>query len=156
MKYLILMPLLLLSGCSLFEKTPSSVSDGQRGVYQSTIVNGEHVNLILDEHLKDNTAAVTYHYNFIYELEIDRIRKKPDLSREEKSLQISVLESKRDSEIGETIAKIESKVLEFRLKSDQNYKITKRLIESVYNYLSTNPIEIDNIDFWIDRLNKDN
>jgi len=26
------------------------------------------------------------------------------------------------------------------------------LIESVYNYLSTSPIEIDNIDFWIEKL----
>lgn len=154
MKYLPIVLLLTLSSCSLFEKTPSSVVDGQRGVYQSTIVNEEHFNNVLDEYLKDNTAAVTYHYNFIYELEIDKVRRQPNLSREEKSSKIAKIEAERDRKLREVIEKIESKVLEFRLRSNENYKITKRLIESVYNYLSTNPITLDNIDFWIERLNK--
>jgi hypothetical protein len=144
--------LLLLSSCSLFEKTPQSVVDGQRAVYQGVIAAEENINVIIDRYIRDCKATVTYHENFIFEPKIDSIRLDPSLSKEEKSLQITELERERQKKLDSTFASIEKIGEDMRAKALQNLTITKKLVTSIYNYMSTSPIEIDNLEFWIEKL----
>ena len=144
--------LLLLASCSLFEKTPDSVVNGQRAIYQGIILAEENDNIIINRYVQDTKAAVTYHINYVYEPRIDAIRKEPSLTKEQKSEQIAKLERERQSELDKVYADIEQIASELRSQAMNNHAITKKLVESIYNYLSTNPIEIDNIEFWIDKL----
>lgn len=143
---------LLLSGCSLFEKTPQNVVEGQRAVYQGILIAEENDNLIIDRYIADNKQAVTYHINYVFEPQIDAIRRNPDLSREQKSEQIAVLEVERQAKLDVIFADIERIAENMRSQAMKNHKATKRLVESIYNYLSTSPIEVDNIEFWIEKL----
>ncbi len=143
---------LLLGGCSLFEKTPQPVIEGQRAVYQGILIAEENINKIIDRYIADNKAAVTYHVNYVYEPKIDFIRRNPDLSREQKSEQIAELERFRQARLDEVFADIERIAEDMRSQAMKHHKVTKRLVESIYNYLSTSPIEVDNIEFWIEKL----
>ena len=143
---------LLLTGCSLFEKTPQRVVEGQRGVYQGILNAEENDKVILKRYIEDCKALVTYHENWVFEPKIDAIRKNPDLSREEKSEQIAVLERERQAKLDSHFAKIEQIAEEMRVKAMKNHEITRKLVESIYNYLSTSPIEVDNLEFWIEKL----
>jgi hypothetical protein len=136
----------------LFEKTPSSVVEGQRAAYQGMILAEQNDEEILRRYEEDTKAAITYHVNFVYEPKINTIREDPDLSREDKSLQIAALERERQAKLDAVYGDIEENVEEMRQKVMQNHSITKKLLEAVYNYLSTSPIEIDNIEFWIEKL----
>lgn len=144
--------LLALPACSLFEKTPDSVVSGQRAVYQGLLLAEQNTEAILKRYEEDNKAAATYHINFVFEPKIDAIRRQPDLTKEEKSAQIAELEAQRDQTLQEAFAAIEKLAADMRSTSMQNLAVTKKLTESVYNYLSTSPIEIDNIEFWIEKL----
>lgn len=146
--------LLLLASCSLFSETPTSVIEGQRGAYQGILVVEENYIEILKRYEEDTKAAITYHVNYIYEPRINDIRENPDLSREEKSEQIASLERQRQEEIQSAFTEIENNVKEMREQALGNTEILKKLVESVYNYISTTPIQIDNIEFWIEKLNK--
>lgn len=148
----IVLLLLALPACSLFQTTPDSVVAGQRAVYQGLILAEQNNDAILRRYEEDNKAAATYHINFVFEPKIDTIRRQPDLSKEEKSAQIAEIEAQRDHTLQEAFAAIEKIVSDMRTTSSQNLMVTKKLTESVYNYLSTSPIEIDNIDFWIEKL----
>lgn len=154
MRYLhiTLLALLLLPSCSLFQKTPDSVVKGQRAAYQGVLLAEENDKELIRRYIEDNKAAVTYHVNWVFEPQIDAIRKNPDLSREEKSEQIAALERERQAQLAPIYADIEKNAEDLREKIRKNHRLTKKLIESVYNYLSTSPIEIDNIDFWIEKL----
>lgn len=143
---------LLLNSCSLFEKTPQSVVEGQRAVYQGILLAEENLAMILKRYEEDTKAAVTYHINFILELKINAIREDSDLTREEKSKQIATIERDRQAQINEAFNNIERITEDMRSQAMKNYEITKKLVESVYNYLSTSPIKIDNIEFWIEKL----
>lgn len=143
---------LLLTSCSLFEKTPQRVVEGQRAVYQGILLAEENDDIIIKRYLEDCKALVTYHENFVFEPKINAIRENPDLSREEKSEQIAALERERQAKLSATFADIEKIAEEMRSKAAQNHSVTKRLVESIYNYLSTSPIEVDNIEFWIEKL----
>ena len=143
---------LLLSSCSLFEKTPQRVVEGQRAVYQGILLAEENDAKIIKRYIEDTKATITYHVNFVLEPKINAIRENPDLSREEKSEQIAVIERKRQAQLGETFGNIEKIAEDMRLQVMKNHNITKKLVESIYNYLSTSPIEVDNIEFWIEKL----
>ena len=143
---------LLLSGCSLFEKTPRHVIEGQRAIYQGILLAEENDEMIIKRYVEDTKASITYHVNFIFEPKIDAIRENPDLSREQKSEQIAVIEHQRQAQLDEAFGNIERIAGDMRSQVMKNHKITKRLVESIYNYLSTSPIEIDNIEFWIEKL----
>lgn len=149
--YICLLPLLL-TGCSLFEKTPQRVVEGQRAVYQGILLAEENDNKIIDRYLQDCKATVTYHINFVFEPKIHAIRKQANLSREQKSEQIAALERERRAQLDAAFADIEKIAEDMRSQAMRNHKVTKRLVESIYNYLSTSPIEIDNIEFWIEKL----
>lgn len=145
---------LLLSGCSLFEDTPAKVVEGQRAAYQGILIAEENDRLIIKRYIEDNKAAITYHVNWVFEPKIDAIRTNPDLSREEKSEQIAELERERQSQLSTIFADIERNAHEMLSQALKNHRLTKKLVESIYNYLSTSPIEIDNIEFWIEKLKK--
>ncbi len=142
----------LLCSCHLFQTTPQSVIEGQRAVYQGVLLAEQNDNKIIDQYISHTKASVTYHINFLFEPQIHMIRINPDLSRSEKSAEITIIEQMRQAKLDEAFTNIERIAGEMRMQAMQNHAITKRLIESVYNYLSTSPIEIDNIPFWIKKL----
>jgi hypothetical protein len=143
---------LLLGGCSLFEKTPQRVVEGQRAVYQGILLAEENDEKIVKRYIEDTKAAITYHVNYILELKINVIRENPDLSRKEKSEQIAEIERQRQAQLKEAFGNIEKIAEEMRTQAMKNHRVTKKLVESIYNYLSTSPIEVDNIQFWIEKL----
>ena len=145
---------LLLASCSLFQTIPPKVVEGQRGVYQGILIMEQDIATILDEYEKDCKATVEYHLNFIYEPNIDAIRKSADLTKEQKSTQIAALESERDKKIQDTYIKIEAKKTSMEQQFTATSGPTKQLVESIYNYLSTTPITIDNVDYWIAKIKK--
>ena len=143
----------LLSSCSLFTTIPPKVVEGQRAAYQGVILIDESITQLLDTYERDNKATITYHMNFIYQPKINEVNYDQTLSGEEKVMQIAALEAKRDSETKEIFVKIEDRRRVLASNMAPNIDATKRLLEAVYNYLSTTPITIDNVDFWIKRLN---
>jgi hypothetical protein len=143
---------LLLTSCSLFEKTPQRVVEGQRAVYQGILLAEENDDKIIDRYIADNKAAVTYHINYVFEPKINAIRENPDLSREEKSEQIAALERDRQAQLDQIFADIEKNAEDMRTQAMKNHRVTKKLVEAIYNYLSTTPIEIDNLEFWVEKL----
>lgn len=143
---------LLLSGCSLFEKTPPKIVEGQRAAYQGVLIAEENDRLMIERYLEDTKATIVYHVNWVVEPKIDAIRKNPDLSRAEKSEQIAELERERQSQISAVFSDIEKSADAMLSQALKNHRLTKKLIESIYNYLSTSPIEVDNIEFWIEKL----
>lgn len=146
--------LLMTSSCSLFADTPEKVKEGQRAVYQGLLLAEENDIEILKRYEEDNKAAVAYHLNYVYELKIDKIRRDAELSDEEKLDTIALLEAERDQSIRDTFVDIDANVQQMRNKSGQNLKLTMKLAKSVYSYLSTTPLTIDNVDFWIEKLKK--
>jgi hypothetical protein len=130
------------------------VVEGQRGVYQGILLMEQNTTTILDEYEKDCKAAIAYHLNFIYEPKIDEIRKNARLSKEDKSTQIAALESERDKQIQDTYDKIVAKRTNMAKQATATSGPTKQLVESIYNYLSTTPITIDNVDYWIAKIKK--
>ena len=144
--------LYLTSSCSLFTKVPQPIIDGQRAIYQGLLLAEENIAIILQRYEVDTKATVTYHINFILEPKINAIREDPVLTRQQKSEQIAKIERQRQAQLDEAYSNIEQIAADMKEQAMKNHKITKRLVESIYNYLSTSPIEIDNIEFWIEKL----
>lgn len=151
---LVIVSLPLLAGCSLFHSTPDSVIEGQRTVYTGLQYTREHIELIVDRYVKDNKAAVTYHINFVYEPRIEEIRLDPSLSREQKSTAITILETERDNKLEEAFASIDRIGDELRDPAIQNLDIVVKMVGSIYDYMSTTPISVDSLPFWIEQLNR--
>lgn len=155
-KILALVLIAILPSCSLFHKTPQSVVDGQRGAYQGVLSLEDNIRVLLEAYERDNKAAVVYHINYVFEPKIQAIRLKPELTKEEKSREITKLEEQRDAAISDAFREIEKNVKELGQAPEKNVRLTKMIIESVYNYMSTSPITIDNISFWIKKLEQVN
>lgn len=150
---LICLPLLLLGSCSLFSHAPPSVVEGQRAVYQSVIMSEQNANKIIDRYVKDTKASVTYHLHYVCEREIRHLEEEDDgeypswlESRK------STLRNNRDEKIKKSMADIDKIAKDMRLQISENAQVARRLTASVYNYLSTTPVEVDNIGFWINQL----
>lgn len=143
---------LLLSSCSLFEKTPQRVVEGQRAVYQGILIAEENDAKIIKRYIEDTKSMMVYHVSFVFEPKINAIRENPALGQEEKSVQIAELERQRQTQIDEAFGNIENIAEDMQLQVMKNHKITRKLVESIYNYLSTSPLTIDNLEFWIEKL----
>ena len=150
---------LLLGGCSLFHTTPPAVINGQRAVYQSVLI-GEAVSMkLVDQYVKDSQRLVLYHTNYVFQIklkDIDNSEEPPAnetwrKSRQERRKQAEV---KRDTEIKKSFDSIEKRATKMREDIKKHYTISLKLVSAVYNYLSTSPIEIDNMEFWINKLNQ--
>lgn len=144
----------LLVGCSVFHHTPESVIDGQRTVYTGLEYTRQHIELIVNRYVIDNKAAVTYHLNFVYEAKIEAIRQDSSLTREDKSLAITVLEGERDSKIKDAFGSIDRIARQLKNPAIQNLDVVVKIVGSIYDYMSTTPISVDSLPFWIDQLNK--
>ncbi len=150
---LICIPFLLLTSCSLFEKTPSVVLGGQRAVYQSVMMGEEASMNVIDVYVSDSKKAVTYHLNYIFQLDISSVDSSV-WEKEYKQRRKLEIEKKRDEKLKKAYDNIDRRANSMRSVIKKRHKATLRLVGSVYNYLSTNPIEIDNMEFWIKKLDK--
>lgn len=152
-RLLICLSFLLLTSCQgLFGGTPQSVINGQRAIYQSVLIAEENDNKIINRYIQDTKAAVTYHINYVFEPSIDAVRKDLNLSSDEKSEQILTIERNRQAKLDAAYVDIERIAEDMRSQAMQHHGITRKLAESIYNYLSVTPIGIDNLDFWIEKM----
>ena len=147
---------LLLTSCmgGLFSETPDSVLRGQRAIYQAVTLDEENDNKIINRYVEDCKSAVTYHITFVTEQKIQLLQNDDDIDAETKQLMISELEAERDEQLAAAYADIEKIAEEMRSTVTTNHDITRKLVEAVHSYLSTTPIQVDDVDFWIERLNK--
>lgn len=156
MKTLLIWPtLLLLTGCmGMFSETPQSVIRGQRAIYQAITLDEENDNKIINRYVEDCKAAITYHINYVFEPTIEDIRNDTIRSEQEKAEQIQQLEAQRQEQLDEAYANIDRIANEMRATVTTNHDVMRKLVEAVHSYLSTTPIQVDDIDFLIERLNK--
>ena len=147
--------ILLLSSCSLFQTTPDPIIKGQRAVYQSILVNEATANQILDTYIRNCQQLVMYHASYVFQLKLDEIAE-----QEEREWGLSKTEQKRaaeiskDTEIAKAFKSLQTTVSVMRERIKKNHAMSLRLVGAIYNYLSTSPIEIDNMEFWVDKLDK--
>ena len=152
---LICLCLSLLSGCSLFSHIPDNVIRGQRTIYENVNVSEENANQIIDRYVKDTKAAVTYHLHYVCEkeiLDVDQGDSYEGYSDEWKEGRKDRLRKQRDDKIKSSFDDIDKIAEEMRAQITLNSQIARKLVGAVYNYLSTTPIEVDDIDFWIEKL----
>tara|TARA_S200002703_G_scaffold149410_1_gene146928 strand:- start:582 stop:1058 length:477 start_codon:yes stop_codon:yes gene_type:complete len=153
MKNLLICSLLsLLGSCSLFSHVPQSVIEGQRAVYQSAITAEQNANKIIDRYVKDTKASVTYHLHYVCEKEILELEDEDDDYPQWTENRKETLRNERDRKIKRAHADIDKIAKEMRQQIMRNAHITRRLVGSVYNYLSTTPVEVDNIGYWVEQL----
>jgi len=150
---LICLSLLLLGGCGLFHETPPSVVKGQRAVYESVLLLEENSNEIIDRYVEDTKAAVTYHLYFVCENRIKDIERQV-YSDEYIKRRSDELRSERDHKIRDAHKDIDKIASEMRLQISTNHNVVRKLIAAIYNYMSATPIELDQLDFWVDKLHK--
>ena len=151
---LICTTVLLLSSCSLFETTPEAVIKGQRAVYQSVLVVEATTNAILDQYMKDCKRLITYHTSYVFQLRLQEIESWEQNDWRDKAQYKQEAEDKRDAEIAKAFKSLEERAAKLRAVAKRNHSLALRLAASVYNYLSTSPIEIDNMEFWIEKLDR--
>ena len=159
MKNLLICSLLsLLAGCSLFYTTPPSVVNGQRAVYQGITLMKENSDTIIDRYATDTKSAVTYHLHFVCETRIKDIDTGfyddwDDASRDNYTEQESErFRSQRDRKIKSAHSDIDKIAEEMKRGVAINHNAMRKLVSAIYNYLSTTPIEVDNIGFLIEKL----
>jgi len=114
----------------------------------------DNTNKIIDRYVTDTKASVTYHLHFVCQKEImslddDEYEGYTDTWTETRKQR---LRKQRDDKIKSSFADIDKIAEEMRIQVSQNNEIVRKLVGSVYNYLSTTPIEVDNIGFLIEKL----
>lgn len=150
---------LLLSSCSLFHTTPPAVIKGQRAVYQSVLVGEAAAMKLIDQYEEDSKRLVTYHANYVFQLKLKDIDNSAEPGEDESwrpslDTQRKNAEEKRDQEVKKAFVLIDKRVAKMREDTKKHYAISQKLVGAVYNYLSTSPIEIDNMEFWINKLDQ--
>ena len=144
---------LLLSSCSLFQTTPDSVIKGQRAVYQSVLVGEASAMKLIDRYVEDCKKLVAYHEYYIMLLDIQDTEGR-EWDRETKNRHNKSAQEYRDKKLKKSYDLIDKRADKMREDVKKHYGISLRLVGSVYNYLSTSPIEIDNMEFWIEKLDR--
>lgn len=144
---------LLLQSCSLFVTIPEAVLNAQRAAYQSVLIGEANCLKIIDEYVERSKKLVAYHENYIMQLDIDDTNKR-EAPEPTKMKWIESAERQRDKKLKKSYSLIDARAKKMREMVKQHYTISLRLIGSVYNYMSTNPIEIDNLEFWIKKLDE--
>ncbi len=142
----------LLASCGMFSSFPSKVLEGQKGVYQGITVLEENAINILDMYEQDSKALVTYHAHFVCELKIREILAALSLEDGERKSKIAQAEIDRDQEIQKAFSKIEEKRQSMGKTVATNAQASRKLVEAVYGYMSSTPIAIDDVDFWIQKM----
>ena len=145
---------LFLTSCSWFTSTPQTVVDGQRAVYQSMLISEENAMKLIDRYTIDCRKAVTYHLSYVFQSTLDRNNSNPNWDKGTKLLWNNQAETERDTQLEKSYTLINKRADDMRRQVLKHYNVSLRLVASVYNYLSTTPIQTDNAEFWIKRLNK--
>ena len=153
-KLLICTLCLLLSSCSLFQTTPDSVIRGQRAVYQSVLIVEATTNAIIDQYVNDCKKLIMYHTNYVFQLRLKEIESWEVNDWRDKDELKANAETKKNAEIAKAFKSLEARANKFRAEAKRNHSLALRMAGSVYNYLSTSPIEIDNMEFWIEKLDR--
>lgn len=144
----------LLSSCSLFETTPDAVVKGQRAVYQSVLVVEATTEAIITQYVKDCKKLIMYHTNYVFQLRLKEIESWEENDWRDENEYKHRAEEKKDNEIAKAFKSLEERAGKLRAEAKRNHSLALRLAASVYNYLSTSPIEIDNMEFWIKKLDR--
>lgn len=145
---------LLLTSCSWFTDTPQTIVNGQRAVYQSVLIGEENAMKLIDKYIIDCRKAVTYHLNYVFQSKLNENNSNPDWDQEVKLLWNAQAEDERDTKLEKSYALIDKRADDMRRQVLKHYNVSLRLVAAVYNYLSTTPLQADNVEFWIKRLNK--
>lgn len=143
--------LLALSGCSLFTVTPSSVTNGQRAAYNGVSLLQNRAEAIINRYAEDCKKAVQYHLHYVCEKEILDLQNS-GWNKEYIDSQEIKLRKKRDEKIVKAHQDIDEIADDMRKQVKQNHEVVRQLIGAVYNYLSTTPIEVDGIDYLVEKL----
>lgn len=151
--YIWILPLLLTS-CSFFTTIPQSVIDGQRSLYQALIQAEDNTKEIIENYIRHTKASIVYHHTFICEIRVNEVTSCDTMSDSYKTYEIKQLEHKRDKDIQDDLAKIDKVALKMAKNSMKNLAVAKKLSESLYNYMSTEPLVVDNMYYWINELDK--
>ena len=141
--------------CSLFSETPQNIINGQRSIYDGILIVEENIQEIIDIYERDNKMAVSYHINYILELELNKIRLSQEISDFERQTNIEFFQKQRDKEMRDAFASIEKNANNMRRDISRNIRSIKQLTESIYNYLSATSLSVDAIPILIDRVTND-
>jgi hypothetical protein len=142
----------LLASCGMFSSFPPKVLEGQKGVYQGITILEENSVDILSLYEQDSKALVAYHANFVCETKMSQLVSDQSISDEERSKLIAELQADRDEEIRSAFAKIEEKRQSMGKVVATNAQATRKLVEAVYGYMSSTPIAVEDVDFWIQKM----
>lgn len=142
----------LLASCGMFSSFPAKVLEGQKGVYQGITILEENSIDILTLYEQDSKALVTYHANFVCETKMASVIADGSLSEQERSETIAQLQSHRDEEIRDAFAKIEEKRRSMGKVVATNAQASRKLVEAVYGYMSSTPLAVEDVDFWIQKM----
>ena len=153
-RLLICILFLLLPSCSLFESTPKAVISGQRAVYQSVLIGEARAMRLINRYVEDCKKLVAYHENYIMQLDIQDTESREGWDRKTKNRYNGMAQKKRDKQLKKAYGLIDKRADKMRQEIKKHYVISLKLAGSVYNYLSTSPIEIDNMEFWIKKLDQ--
>lgn len=152
---LIGLSLSLLSSCSLFYEAPDNVIRGQRTAYNGVTVLEENTLKIIDEYEDKCKKLLSYHIHFVCEDKIKDLEQS-DYSQEYIDRRSDHYREERDKKLNEAFADVERIANEMRTNVTTNHELVRKMIGAVYNYLSTSPIEVDDIDFWVEKFTKVN
>lgn len=142
----------LLSSCSLFSEAPENVIRGQRMLYTGITLLEENALKIIDEYEDKCKKLTTYHLHFVCEDQIKDFEKNEGWSQEYINSRSEHARKERDRKIKSAFDDIEKIANEMRETTTVNHELLRKMIGAVYNYLSTSPIEVDDVDFWVEKF----
>jgi len=145
---------LLLQSCSFFTKTPKGVIEGQRAVYQSVLSSHASVEKIIDTYVTDCKKLIMYHTNYVFQLKLKEIEGWEENDWRDKEEHKHRAEVKKDDEIKRAFESLDLRADFMRSEAKKHHDISLKLIGAIYDYLSTSPIEVDNLDYWVNKLAK--
>lgn len=135
----LLFSLVVFGSCSLFTDYPEPIQAAQRNTYAGLQLLESNYNDTADYWMSQQLKIITYYENYIAELRIGNGGDK------------AAIEAELNTKLKSYKDKLTQTLEEQKSKSKKNFILVKQLAEAVYNYISTTPISLDNIDFLIDQ-----
>jgi hypothetical protein len=157
---------IIIAGCSLFHENPPEVTKGIRAVYQGVQANEKYTEAMLLDASVKLKAMIEYIHNYSWQLEYQQLERDypieaftdwmSDEARQKASEQNAINKQKisallaertqeRDKKIKVDQAKIDEWMKKWEGPAKENAAAMKQLLESIYNYMSTKPLSIENI-----------
>lgn len=141
MNKLSILPLLLFASCSLLFEPSKDVVQAQQTAYIGMTKLEQNYSLLLEEYEVKLKALVTYVYTFTYELKMEEA----ETAHERDAIQRE-LEIKLDDEY----SKIDSNLQRWIDIGASGHGSVKKLIEAVYEYITTTSVNIGDIADLVD------